>query len=186
MSWTCFLVTPTARAQSRLRRYAKGSCAVHGDYHNAAVVIGETVYEGPDDSAGYGADRYPHDDPRWPTACACGYRFADDDPWQYNQDRIYRTSDGQLSTIDDLPPGAMYDAPWFADFWHGDDGRCLVVVLPDKTPWVIDGPATNGAGWTRSGEPPGITARPSIASPNYHGWLNDGVLSDDLEGRPYQ
>lgn len=184
MTWTCFLIEPTERAQESLRRYAMGDCPVNGFYHDASVVIGEVDF--PENGfAGKGGDTHPHDDPRWPTACACGYVFRSDDPWQCNRNRLYRHPDESTSTLDALPPGAMYDAPWFADTWHGDDGRCLVLALPDGSPWTIDGPATNGPAWQRSGEPPRITARPSIASPGYHGWLTDGVLSDDLEGRSY-
>lgn len=185
MTWTCFLVTPTDRAQARLRRYADGPCPLTNSIHNAETVIGQVDLDDSREIAGFGDDSHPHDDMRWPNVCACGYVFRDDDHWQYNRDRFFADADGRTWTTRDLPPGAMYDAPWFADFWHGDDGRCLMVVLPDKTEWVIDGPATNGAGWTRSGEPPRITARPSIGSPGYHGWLNDGVLSDDLEGRAF-
>jgi hypothetical protein len=43
-------------------------------------------------------------------------------------------------------------------------------------------------GWVVTGEAPNITTMPSInsfANPGYHGWLKDGILSDDLEGRKY-
>ena len=42
-------------------------------------------------------------------------------------------------------------------------------------------------GWTVTGEAPRITVQPSInAVGDYHGWLVDGVLSDDVEGRLFQ
>lgn len=62
----------------------------------------------------------------------------------------------------------------------------LMLVLPDGTAWCMDYAARNGPGWEVTGEPPHLTARPSIASEGYHGWLDDGVLSDDLEGRTYE
>lgn len=72
------------------------------------------------------------------------------------------------------------------DSWTGPDGLCLSVCLPDGTHWMIDGPSSSdGPGWERSGTPPLITARPSILTRQYHGWLTDGVLSDDLDGRTY-
>lgn len=41
-------------------------------------------------------------------------------------------------------------------------------------------------GWTVTGAPPHITCAPSInAIGDWHGWLRDGVLSDDVEGRTY-
>ena len=50
----------------------------------------------------------------------------------------------------------------------------------------MDGRLPDGAGWTITGEPPHLTAHPSInVIGAYHGWLKDGVLSDDCEGRHY-
>ena len=71
--------------------------------------------------------------------------------------------------------------------YHGPDGRCLVLKTPAGD-WMIDGPSRNngitGAGWTRTGDPPNITVRPSIGMGDgkgkgrwkYHGHLNNGVL----------
>lgn len=45
-------------------------------------------------------------------------------------------------------------------------------------------PAGESHGWEITGEPPKVTIRPSINHVGvYHGYLTDGVLSDDLEGR---
>lgn len=68
---------------------------------------------------------------------------------------------------------------------HADHRPPLAVVLPSGEYWVIDSIAANGDGWEITGEFPNITARPSVASLGYHGWLTDGVLSDDMEGRTY-
>jgi hypothetical protein len=44
----------------------------------------------------------------------------------------------------------------------------------------------HGAGWKVFGLFPLITATPSINFPGfYHGWLQDGGLSDDIEGRRF-
>ena len=41
-------------------------------------------------------------------------------------------------------------------------------------------------GWAVTGEAPHITCSPSInAVGDFHGWLRDGVISDDVEGRKY-
>lgn len=41
-------------------------------------------------------------------------------------------------------------------------------------------------GWTVTGQPPNVTCSPSInAIGDWHGWLQNGVLSDDVEGRTY-
>lgn len=189
MTWQCFMAEPTERARESLRRYAHGTdCPITG-YHNASVDLGDVDYPfTADGRAGQGYDDFPHDDPRWPTRCACGYEFRPLDPWQHNLRRLY-AGNGGAWPLADLPPGAMYDAPWLPGPWRGPDGRCLIVVLPTRAFWTIDGPASNAPGklpgWDRTGTPPVITARPSIGSDGYHGWLTDGVLSDDLEGRTY-
>lgn len=94
---------------------------------------------------------------------------------------LFRRADtGEELTIREAPAGAMWDAAWM--HLKGADGRALMVRTPGGFDWFVDGPATNGPGWTRSGEPPNVTARPSIGVPDhrgafaYHGFLTDGVL----------
>jgi hypothetical protein len=96
---------------------------------------------------------------------------------------IFR-KDGEFIAWQKLAPGAM----WF------DDGD-LCVKIPGGTygnEWNIDrGRKFNESHtdrklpqWIRVGEPPNITVTPSINYVGfYHGWLRDGVLSDDCEGR---
>lgn len=193
MSWTCFLLEPTDRVMRALRRYVANSpgldCA--SGYHTAMA----RIEDGPlvtTERHTYRTDpeQWPHDDPRWPARCACGYVFTPGDVWQLFYERLYRDPrDGREYALRDAPAGAIWDEPWNADHWHGADGRCLGLMLPDGSSWIIDGPASNAPGklpgWDRSGQPPRLTARPSILTPRYHGWLTDGVLSDDLEGRVY-
>lgn len=140
-------------------------------------------------------DDPPHDDPRWPLACVCGYAFTRSDelvasplagvlehgdPWQLFTRRLWRAPDGAIYTIEDAPPGAMWNAWWLADHdrWCGPDGMSVFVKLPGGYEWGIDCPSTSGSPWTRTGIPPVLTVSPSILSPNYHGWLKDGVLHD--------
>jgi hypothetical protein len=115
--------------------------------------------------------------------------FQDVETWQLSKNRLYvRQDTGAELTLHEAEPGMMWDAPWYLDFsdpWAGPDGRSLVMRLPAGGEWAIDGPSRSGGRWTRTGEPPLITARPSILSTHYHGWLTDGILSDDLEGRQY-
>lgn len=68
----------------------------------------------------------------------------------------------------------------------------LLVRLPNGSEFCLDWWATGAgkSGWTITGEAPNITARPSInyrpGDPGgWHGWLTNGQLSDDLEGRTY-
>jgi len=77
----------------------------------------------------------------------------------------------------------------------------IVVVLPmrsgDKTigfHFCIDGPASSGKkngdeyrdGWTVTGSLPLITVSPSInAEGCYHGWIQNGQITNDCEGRVF-
>lgn len=105
-------------------------------------------------------------------------------------------------------PGDMWYVPWFVEDsyiaptlspeykrdWLGKRPP-IAVCLPNGTHWMIDNRFADGNGgwkengWTITGEAPNITANPSInsMSPNngYHGWLQNGILTDDLEGRRY-
>jgi hypothetical protein len=123
----------------------------------------------------------PHEDPRWPILCdQCGVVFPDSAQWQVFQESIFRRADnGQDTTLRDAPPGAMYDAEWYP--MKGPDGRCLCVCLPPEGGldyWCIDDVAVGGGKWTREGVPPHVTARPSILTPRYHGFLTNGVLRE--------
>lgn len=219
MAWPCFLLVPTNRHRRSLRRYVSGAeikCPLPQGYHTAMVTLDVIEGEAPDSG-----DVWPHDDPRWPARCACGYEFQAADKWQVFVERLYRRADtGEEMALREAPPGAMWEAPWLVDHWatlegirepRSSDGasymssqwrnRCLqegriIPPLIVKTPggdWVIMSSASNGSvdadgrrsGWDWSGEPPRITARPSIGMSRYHGWLTDGVLSDDMEGRTY-
>jgi hypothetical protein len=199
MSWKCVLLTETNQASLSLRRYASAAhCAVSGmGIHDASVpylTVPLTISES--GSWHFAGDEPPlSDDPRWLTHCACGYAFGPEDTYQVSPSRLYTRQDtGALLSLHDAEPGMLWDAPWFLDFnppWAGPDGRSLVMRLPGNGEWTIDGPSSSGGGWTRTGEPPNLTARPSILShgsgarQGYHGWLTDGILSDDLEGRTY-
>jgi hypothetical protein len=193
MNFTCFMLAPEELARRSLRRYHPG----HGrdcrggalSYHSASVVIEENVpyptkirigasgQEGV--IFGESGDDWPHEDPRWPSSCACGYAFCDGDAWQHNLDRLFSRSDGgPRTTLREAPVGAMWHAAWWPDD-RGPDGLCLVVKTPGGE-WMIDGRARDGGRWTRTGTPPRITVTPSILCGHgpeaYHGWLRDGVL----------
>lgn len=133
-------------------------------------------------------------DKRWPPACSkCGEPFTKDAQWQVFQEIEYRRSDnGELLYMRNYPgrelAGAMLD-----QFWHltgsdgkpnvGDDGISLCVVLPDGMPWHVDGEATGGGRWTRTGDPRDpqtLTVAPSILTTNYHGFLRAGILTADI------
>lgn len=186
----CFLLEDLHRSRYCLRRYAGDKkCSGAFSYHNA---LSGLVAEAEDDPekpgvCGTGPPQVDRADPRWPARCACGYAFEDADGWQvFAQRLLKRTDNGDILTWEDAPAGAMYDAPWYHGWMQGDDGRSLMVKLPGGSDWLIDGRANNCSCkgertsghhcWIRMGEPPKVTASPSILVPNYHGWLRDGVL----------
>lgn len=138
----CFLLNPTDRVAEFLRRYAGSSqCSVFG-YHSVSVYIGDREAR-PDDACG---DKVDHSDPRWPTHCDCGYEFKENDTWQYRVDALYQRSDTlELTTLNKAPVGAMWFAPWMSDIpeMTGPDGNTLMVRLPGKHDWIVDGRASN-------------------------------------------
>lgn len=88
-----------------------------------------------------------------------------------------------------LKPGDM-----FHRMYENTGRKCLIVILPNGGHFDLTWAAEVGDGtgtWEVSGEAPNITvypsinALPSVNRPGYHGYLNQGVLSDDLEGRSY-
>ncbi len=197
MPTTCFMIEPTDRGHRELRRFTfrdagAEACplAQRGYYgHDASTPIDDALLEISAQGIYHAwAEDIADDDPRWPTHCACGYAFTPDDERQVATERIYTAEDGQEYTLhpsrpDRPPAGAMWRSDWLEPEMAGPDGISLSVMLPGGYEWAIDGPSTSGGGWTRTGTPPKITANPSIKSPNYHGWLQDGVLSDDIDGR---
>jgi hypothetical protein len=190
----CFLLTPTEHVAVILRRFAgsqssatkcglkvpryPGAEAVTWESHNLEVEIAREVgtLEGSVDGDST-LRRIALDDPRWPDACPCGYRFADEDVRQEWHTRLYQRGDtGELVTLSSAPVGALYDSGRFSDvpgYQRNGAGVCLICKTPAGE-WLIDGPATNGPGWTRSGTPPDIVVLPSIGigdPQRMHGWL---------------
>ena len=69
----------------------------------------------------------------------------------------------------------------------------LLVFLPGTGWWCIDAaysahgrPVPDRASWSVTGDLPRITVSPSLNIPGaFHGWIRDGVISDDVEGRRF-
>ncbi len=169
MSVQCFFLEPIDRARVALRRLSffttasspcsvthlstsdkTDRCPLPGGYHDAQTPIGEcgarvsTGREARDRLWQIDAPDVPRDDPRWPSACGCGYVFEPDDEWQVFMKPLYRRVDtGEETTLQDAGPGAMWDAWWMSDWYKGPDGHCLVVKCPNGREWMIDGRASN-------------------------------------------
>lgn len=139
-------------------------------------------------------------DPRWPKDCEhCGLPFADTDEWQVNQVDVYVRGDtGERIAFrgyqDVAMAGALFDCWWLKgragqtqararggpngkQDCTGPDGIALVAICPNGAQWMIDGPATGGGGWTRTGDPrkpETLSVSPSIIAGDYHGFLGSG------------
>jgi hypothetical protein len=196
VAWECFLLERTDEFRESLRRFVLsndgGACAAHPlGYHNAEVEIGtatlpDCVWEG------IAKDDWPHDDARWPSVCTCGRTFTARDRHQHRYERLYRDSrSGKLYPLREAPVGAMWFVTWPSpDQWstyyemQGRGYRLPLVLMTPAGEWWMDIPASNGPGWQVTGEVPRVTARPSIHIPGrYHGWLTEGQLSNDIDGR---
>jgi hypothetical protein len=56
---------------------------------------------------------------------------------------------------------------------------------PDQLAWNVK-QRWHGPGWSIRGNFPRITITPSILFPDrYHGWVTDGALSNDIDGRRF-
>ena len=212
MTWKCFVALQTQSARQTLRRYHSGEdlpCTGSHSFHNAQVRIG-LLFPWVSPRVG-GTQEHSHEDPRWPTHCSCGYQFTDKDSWQYKLDRIFTRDDhsGEF-TLFDLPIGAIIEVPWMLEgylpptaadiaagkrlgllsvhYWRDWYTKRvpLTVQCPGRVAgWCVDQKSNNGDGWGVTGTAPLLTASPSIRMADYHGFLRDGVLTDDLEGRTY-
>jgi hypothetical protein len=197
----CFFLNPTNFYVKSLRRYhsadADNRCCGPGSfgYHNAEVIIEPRLelFVNPISGRDH---TFSQDDRRWPKVCQqCLYEFRTDDEWQVNYGRLYaRTDNQELVTLRDAPAGAMWDASWFLDSLKRADGRYLILRLPGRYDWEIDGSCSNcdrkeepHECWVRHGEPPLITvdkngntcragAGSVITSTGYHAMLENGIL----------
>lgn len=81
-----------------------------------------------------------------------------------------------------LTPEGIQSPEWKAS---GRD-YFIWIVIPGGSLFSPDRMSSNGtSGWTVTGELPNITVSPSIGAVDYHGFIRNGVLTDDLEGRTY-
>jgi len=115
--------------------------------------------------------------PQYVVCDRCGNQFESRP--SFGSKPIWDTEDGKLH------PGDMYELderngkPWW------------VVVLPGDNHFPIHSlSSTDNKPWDVTGEVPNITLRPSVnfrpSSPKgWHGWITNGLISDDLEGRRY-
>lgn len=56
----------------------------------------------------------------------------------------------------------------------------ICVLCPNGAEWCVDAKSSNGEGWNVTGEPPLLTCTPSILVPGYHGFLQNGVFTENM------
>lgn len=203
----CYLLRDTNCYRKSLRRYRSSwhdgkevpelKCPATAHYHDASAIIVpqyEQVEPQEQPSSGDDENDVPHTDPRWPVECVCReYRFSEIDVWQINNAPLYQRSDtGELVTLHDALPGAIWNAHWMPDTYKGPDGRCLVCRTPGGD-WMLDSRASNCTRpgephqcWVRHGEPPDLhvdkdgdtcaAGAGSIMVGTWHGFLHRGYL----------
>jgi hypothetical protein len=202
----CFVANPTTRVKRFLRRYEDGQCSGKYSYHNVQKFLDEIevpipieTYED-DERMISGQPDYGLKS-EFPTLCECGFAFSESGAYQLTTERLYQNEEtGECYELAELPPGAIYLADWMlhsgSDVFRGPDGHSLIVILPNRHPWTIDGPANNCTMpgdtthkcWIRHGMVPLITVDKvghtcaagggSIQSGNYHGFLRNGYLEE--------
>jgi hypothetical protein len=174
MGIACFLIKQGPQAKRSLRRFhhaGEGEECCPGterSYHTASVEIGTVplVLAEHGTIASIDPAEYAGDE-RWPTTCEkCGYVFPEEDPWQVNQDPIYRAEDGREMTLHEAPPGAIWVATWMPENWrvNGGTGPAYIIKLPNGHDFIPGSQASNcdRAGedhdcWCVHGEAPTLT-----------------------------
>ena len=99
-----------------------------------------------------------------------------------------------------VPVGAAWPAPHLLD--EDSAWRNALAVPPGRVPFFVKLPdgsefcpymrawngrdGYHGEGWGVAGELPNVTVSPSInVVGHYHGWIRDGVITPDCEGRSF-
>jgi hypothetical protein len=87
----------------------------------------------------------------------------------------------QMVASPDAPNASFLSPHYWRDWAHIRPPICI--VGPSGEEWEIDRKSSNGDGWKVIGEWPNITCQPSIVLTGYHGFLNDGEFTPDLDRR---
>lgn len=190
----CFFIEPTGMEYRYLRRYnGDRECKDNPMHYCDAMILLDIVPDEQDTSKR--VFYWDHSDSRWPKTCVCGREFLDTDEWQlFTRSQYIDKATGKLYTLREAPEGAMWYADWYPEEWRGPDGHSLVVKVPKDHDWLVDGVASNCTKpgdkshrcWIRHGVLPNITVDKngntcsagggSILTPDWHGFLRNGVL----------
>lgn len=113
----------------------------------------------------------------WPCVLAEGVReqVTDIDPYW-----------PEIGTLWYVQPGKVAEERLSDDHKRNRSGRPTLWIRIPGGPFCLDMRTQDGAQWSRTGEPPRITVAPSINEVGvFHGFIRDGLITDDVEGRTY-
>lgn len=109
----------------------------------------------------------------------------------------YHPTEPETLQVGDVYPFPVDSAHCSRQYLERNSGRPpLIVVLPCGTRFLVDRALRDGDGWDVSGPPERLTVSPSISvltrsdaqrpdERGWHGYLRDGVLTDDVDGRRF-
>lgn len=106
-------------------------------------------------------------------------------PWYFDpagDDEMQHRRRTAMANIAAGSPRNFYLSRFYWETWSTTRPP-LCVLCPNGREWCVDAKSSNGEGWQVTGSPPLITAAPSIAVPGYHGFLQKGVFTPDLDAQ---
>lgn len=150
MGIKCFFLEPIDKYEYALRRYCRGDEKCPSTTYGHWAITG-ALWKGPasdcpkvEDGKPIWGDIWPHDDPRYPTACACGYVFTPNDGWQLCPEQVHiRYGTKEETTRQKAEVGAMWFVDYMNDWYKGHDGHVLSVKLPGNHCWMPEQRANN-------------------------------------------
>lgn len=109
--------------------------------------------------------------------------------------KLVDPNDGKKPAIGDMWPCDYWPENWLSTYFdeHWKGKRMPMMVQLPSGPFCIDmctmsngNPHPQRHGWVVTGDPPLVTLSPSInIMGSYHGWIQNGVITDDCEGRKF-
>jgi hypothetical protein len=210
----CFWTAPNGRASVRLRTHEAGDCPARPEWRahwaDVEIVVVACELRAKSDADPFfdgwptwwydDPGRKPMDsDPRWPSACACGFTFTAAATHYFDRWALYDgCADGIARPENELPVGAVFRAPWREHSAQkhlahngtlfgerlGPDGMCLELITPwnadgsGRITWCADARSKDGGFWERNaisrdlrpGNPVPLHVSPSIFHHAPTGW----------------
>lgn len=103
-------------------------------------------------------------------------------PW-YHDPQDPRDNIDRKHALERIERGELRKSFLSDMYWRdwSDKRAPITVFCPNGKLWCIDQVSKNGDGWTVTGTAPNVTCHPSIVVPGYHGYLQNGVFTNDVD-----